>query len=150
MANSLCLRQSEFGPAGNFYSNFPQREAQESAVIGRNKVLHSINIRNANAKLKLTPIVWDTVAVGAVEQQPIPPGTLQSQPLDLVKKLKPCILPSSLPSSRRWLLFEVADEGTIFSVRVITGAWGFGWAKGDTLELGAVNDGVEPPAFIAA
>ena len=81
---------------------------------------------------------------------PIPPGTLQSQPLDLVKKLKPCILPSSLPSSRRWLLFEVADEGTIFSVRVITGAWGFGWAKGDTLELGAVNDGVEPPAFIAA
>ena len=75
MANSLCLRQSEFGPAGNFYSNFPQHEAQESAVIGRNKVLHSINIRNANAKLKLTPIVWDTVAVGAVEQQPPPPPT---------------------------------------------------------------------------
>ncbi len=73
MANSLCLRQSEFGPAGNIDSNFPQREAQESAVIGRNKVLHSINIRNANAKLKLTPIVWDTVAVGAVEQQPPPP-----------------------------------------------------------------------------
>lgn len=35
-------------------------------------------------------------------QQPRPPGTLQSQPLVFVKKLKPCLFPSSLPSSRPW------------------------------------------------